>query len=423
MPPSEPPLNTWPPLQRWLFRFVAAYLVLYNLPFPLNCVTGGFAPYDNAWDALTIWVGRHFFHRVVDVTDTGSGDTTAGWVQVFCCLVLALLVTIVWSLPDRKRPHYSRLADGMRVYARFALAWAMISYGAVKVIPSQFPPPSLDRLLEPIGNASPMGLLWTFMGASPAYNVFAGLIEMAGGLLLTTRHTTLLGALLCLGALSNVVALNFCYDVPVKQYSFHLLLMAAFLAAPDVRRLLDFFIRGRATPPTPLRPLFTSRRLNIAARVARTLFVAFGVGMSLWQSYQSRQEDQSAAQTPLYGLWTVDEWDSNAVKQLPLVTDTSQWHRVVFDYPGTMAVLTLPGDRQRFRLTLNPAAKTLALKRRDDPAWSATLTYAQPRSDLLTLSGPLDGHPVTIHLHHEDPRHFLLLSRGFHWVNEFPLNR
>src|SRR5262249_55489589 len=155
-----------------------------------------------------------------------SGDSTYKYVQVLCFLVIALAVTVAWTILDRKRLQYARLHEGLRIYVRFALSAAMIVYGADKVIPSQFPAPPLDRLLQPYGDASPMGLVWTFMGASRSYNIFAGAAEMIGGLLLIVRRTTLLGALLSLGALSNVAALNFCYDIPVKLYSSHLLAMA-----------------------------------------------------------------------------------------------------------------------------------------------------------------------------------------------------
>jgi hypothetical protein len=49
--------------------------------------------------------------------------------------------------------------------------------------------------------------------------------------------------------LANIVALTFCYDVPVKLYSSHLLLMAVFLVAPDLRRLLNL-VWNRPTAPT-----------------------------------------------------------------------------------------------------------------------------------------------------------------------------
>src|SRR5437899_11151387 len=103
----------------------------------------------------------------------------------------------------------------------------------------QFPPPALDRLVQPFGDASPMGLAWTFVGASPAYEIFTGTGELLGGLLLTMQRTTLLGALVAAGVMAHVVALNFCYDVPVKLFSSHLLALALWLMIPDARRLFD----------------------------------------------------------------------------------------------------------------------------------------------------------------------------------------
>src|SRR6202035_2551729 len=194
-----PDAAAWSPAKRALFRFVFAYLVLYNFPFPLDYIpyVGMIAsPYQELWNALVPWVGRHLFHADASVLPNGSGDTTYNYVQVFCFLAIA---SIVWTIRDRKRAHYARLHEGLRIYVRFALAAAMISYGAGKVIKSQFPDPSLDRLLQPYGDASPMGLVWTFMGSSTAYTFFAGAAEMIGGLLLTVRRTTLLGGRARLG--------------------------------------------------------------------------------------------------------------------------------------------------------------------------------------------------------------------------------
>lgn len=94
-----------------------------------------------------------------------------------------------------------------------------------------------------------MRLLWTFMGFSRAYCIFAGAAECLGGALLFFRRTTLLGAVLLLGVLGNVVLLNFCYDVPVKLFSTFLLFLAAYLAWPDARRLADFFLLNKLIEP------------------------------------------------------------------------------------------------------------------------------------------------------------------------------
>ncbi|MFY9224894.1 MAG: hypothetical protein WAQ98_19635, partial [Blastocatellia bacterium] len=71
----------------------------------------------------------------------------------------------------------------------------------------------LDRLIQPFGDASPMGLAWTFMGASYSYNFFAGMGEMLAGFLLIFPQTATLGALVAIGVISNIVMLNFSYDI------------------------------------------------------------------------------------------------------------------------------------------------------------------------------------------------------------------
>jgi len=220
------------------------------------------------------WVGSQAFHVDITVRPNGSGDTTYNYVQVFSYLVLALAAALVWTLLDRRRPAYERLHEWLRVYVRFYLAMTMFSYGIVKVIQLQFPSPALDRLLQTFGTSSPMGLLWTFMGASALYTFFAGASEVLGGLLLTTRRTTLLGALVSIGVLTNVVMLNFSYDVPVKLFSSHLLAMAVFLAAPDLRRLAGLFLFNRPAVLPADRPLFARRWSHQGTLVLRTAAVS-----------------------------------------------------------------------------------------------------------------------------------------------------
>lgn len=69
---------------------------------------------------------------------------------------------------------------------------------------------------------------------------------MLSGVLLFFPVTSLLGALISIGVLSHICALNFCYDVPVKLFSLHLLCMGIFLAAGDAGRLAALFLQNRA---------------------------------------------------------------------------------------------------------------------------------------------------------------------------------
>src|SRR5256886_11517891 len=109
--------------------------------------------------------------------------------------------------------------------------------------------PSLTRLLQPFGTLSPMGVLWMSMGSAPAYEIFTGCAEVAGGLLLIVPRTTTLGALISLACMIQVFVLDMTYDVPAKLLAFHNFLLSCFLLAPEVPRLVRFLLLNRATAP------------------------------------------------------------------------------------------------------------------------------------------------------------------------------
>ncbi|MBW8873963.1 MAG: hypothetical protein JF614_03295 [Acidobacteria bacterium] len=416
----------WRPVTRVLFRFAFAYLFLYIFPFPLNAipyVDAWVAPYDGLWSTFVPWVGKHLFHVDITVFPNGSGDTTYNYVQVFIYAVLAAAVALIWSVLDRRRTQYTRLYDWLRIYVRFSLATAMMSYGAIKIIKSQFPSPSLDRLLQPIGDQSPMGLLWTFMGFSASYNVFTGLGEFLGGLLLTTRRTLLLGALLSIAVLSNIVMLNFSYDVPVKLYSLHLLAMAVFLCLPELRRLAHFFVLNRSAEPVEFPRLFARRWLDRGALAVRTIFVVGFAGLCFYQAWDGRKTyGDLAPRAALRGIWDVDQFEADGKTLPPLVNDPIRWHRVIFDRIGRMGIQSMNESRRRFSFKEKPRTNVIMLTRTDDPKWKSTLSYTQTGPGLVAMEGMFDGRKVRATLRRVDKSDFLLISRGFHWINEYPLN-
>jgi hypothetical protein len=402
------------------FRFAFTFLILFFFPFPLN-----FIPFINdaaqkVWDASAVAVGKAVFGVSVNPAPTGSGDKIADWVTLFAIAVVSAAVTLIWSVLDRKAASYPRLYRWFHLYIRFGLALAMISYGAFKVIPSQFIPPTLDRLLQPFGDASPMGLLWTFMGASVPYMIFTGLGEMTGGLLLTNRRTALLGALITAAVMTHVVMLNFAFDVPVKNYSVLLLVTALIIAAPDAKKLLDFFILQR-----PSEPMFSGRGIRIAARVLTVLFVLFMVGMEAKQSWQQRKSLLAArfGGTPLYGIWNVDELTIDGVAHPPLTTDLTRWRRFVVSGSQYGTIQNMDDSRTRFNLTLDEKKQTLTLKKRTEPSFVTTFNYRKPDARTFILDGTFEGKKMVATMHKGQDREFLLTSRGFHWINEVPFNR
>src|SRR5258706_6871036 len=323
----------WSFARRFAFTFTCILFVLPNIPFPLDYLPAFWKTIvwtHKLWDVGVTPMGKYIFH--VDTHGVGAtGDSMWGYVEVALFFAIALAGGLLWAALDRKRLRYERAYKLFRIYLRYMLAAAMISYGAMKVIQSQFAPPTLDRLVEPFGSASPLGILWAFMGVSNAYNFFTGAIELASGLLLTFRRTTLLGALIAVGAMANVVALNYSYDVSVKLYSTQLLLEALVLVAPDARRLLDLLIFNRVVAAGEVRPLFRRRALETGSLVARTLLVAWFVVFTLQWVVDTSKLARIDQQSPLRGVWEVDELTDNGVARPPLTQDAPRWRRALLD--------------------------------------------------------------------------------------------
>ncbi len=436
-PAEQQPYSAWPLQLRIVFRFLFCYFLLYSLPENgrVNFVSliPGVAflsrAYIAAWHALVPWVAIHIFHLSGPVTTyfrTGSGDTTLDYIQNLSYLGFALVATLIWSLADYRRKDYRYLHSWLRVLVRYTLAFTLFGYGFAKVFPLQFRPPGFSQLIQPFGEFSPMGVLWSFMGASTAYIIFSGAAEVTGGLLLLFRRTTTLGAMVSFAVMLNVMVLNFCYDVPVKLYSMNLVLMAVFLLATELRRLLNVFVLNRFAAPADLSmPRFRRRWIRVTAIAFQVLFVGYFLLYSVaggWIAY-TRRNYINPAWPPLYGLYEAESFNRNGQDLPPVVTDASRWRKVAIESPFFISVRMMDDSPQIYRTDYNTTENIVTLIMSADPSKRYPLTYQRPDADHVFLQGTLAGDNLSIRLRKIDTTKFLLVNRGFHWISETPYNR
>jgi hypothetical protein len=205
----------------------------------------------------------------------------------------------------------------------------LLTYGFAKVPPQQFTMPGADLLLRTYGDSSPMGLLWTFMGFSPAYTMFAGLAELVPGFLLLFRRTATLGALVGTATMLNVVVLNFCYDVPVKLFSAHLLAALVVIALPDVPRLVNLFVLNR---PVAARPaLNLPWWQNVTMLALKSAYLLLFLGTSFYGAYGAWQGYRAvSAPPPLAGIYDAAAAESGGPHAMaPVLTGSQSRHRVL----------------------------------------------------------------------------------------------
>jgi hypothetical protein len=481
MPDKPQPEAGWGLIPRIALRFFLTYWLLYSLQlvlsFPIGLVSramrlsGAFnnmsqswwvqaleyLSYPNAWfqEAMN-WLTPRIAYAFLGVevqppTEfTGSGDGLFAYCTAFAYLVLAIVVTVAWTAASegwrrwktQPRPSYDQLHALMRLIVRFHLMYMMLTYGAIKIWCSQFPPISDAQLEGKYGDSSPMGVLWRFMQASQPYTSAMGLIEFGCGLLLICRHTTLLGALCAAGATLQVFLLNMCYDVPVKLMSGHLLLMALTLIAPDVKRLFSWFVLGRSVPPQPLVPLFGHLIwLNRAGLAVRTVLFSAFAALTLYQEYhEAVTRGILAPENPALGRWVGVEFVRDGkkvpfppqpVNPPPQAVPPAKWQggpgmpAVIRAnvWPMGLTLMFVDGTGTSY-LNVSETASEFVLARMKDRQAVGRLKVSFPEPGIMTWEGVFDGQEIRVTLRRipTPKKPYVFRSRKFQWIQEKPFN-
>ena len=415
------------------FRFSFLYLMLYmfcngnvtvftllesfpNIDRWVNWVL--FTPFSS----LTLWWGVKVLH-LTGIAATwhrdGSGDTLLNYLLCVTFFGLALVGTALWSVLDRQRANYRTLYSWLRFFVRVNVGIGMLQYGFYKVYPVQMQPPSMAVLNEPVGQMSPMTLLWTMLGFSPVYERVCGAAEVIGGLLILFRPTALVGAIVSAFVMTNVVLYNLFFDVPVKLYAIHVLLMAIFVMLPDMKPLLDFFFRNRAAK-------LAGEWVPTASTIRmRKVMVGFEIGFLIVAllSYVKYDGDRYKAYTdsvrsaPIIGLWALDT-DSPR----PMTIGGVPWFEISIDNLTRGMARSPDGQLWRMYLTYDEKNHTLGMVSRGGSG-AVKYGWQVPDADHMVLNTSGKG-AMTMRFHRvATPASYPLLTRGFHMVNEWGLER
>ncbi|MFC4125025.1 DoxX family protein [Nocardia rhizosphaerae] len=445
-PVTEPERGTgpqWHPAHRIIFRFgflvvgigMAGTWLLHTLlrtaglpPETVNSVA--------RWAALSPlsdWIGARVFGAEIDYTITGSGDTAAKWVGVFTLVLVAVPITAAWTVLDRRRTDYRRLAGAFRLLLRFALVSALMLYGMIKVLPTQMSF-NLERLVEPFGHMSPMAVLWAQSSLSAPYEIALGAAEVTAALLLILPRTAGLGSVLAVLVGLQVLLVNLTFDVPVKLFAMQVLLYATILAAPELARIVRAVL-GTAVPARPAETLLDSPRGNRRLLIAQALLGMWILAASIAEAYDGWHTYGSARPTsPLYGIWNVTEYTRDG-EPVPALVDfttqdsglpvpTERFRRIIFDIPQGMTVQRLDDSLVSFPARVDTEQRMITLSRDTEHQWQlARFDYVRPQRDQLILTGTLGGKPVRMRLDLVDLAQFPAVARGFHWVQATPYYR
>lgn len=451
--PADALSHRWSRPTRILFRFAFCYFGLY-------CLCNGNA---TLWDVLPVigdrvqewladifilpaqYLAQHLFHVPPPgnkLHPTGSGDTAIIWVALLIIFVVSILITVIWSLLAERRPtprpHYQTLLAWLRFIIRLTLGCGMVGYGLAKLFPMQMRMPNITQLSEPFGLHSPMAILWQFIGTNPVYEMICGGAEFLGGILILFRRTALAGAIVIAFVVTNVLLYNLCFDVPVKVYAGHLLLLSLFVILPDVQPLYRFFWLHQPAAPTGVWVPPSSRRwFRVTTIAVEILFTVLTIATTTWfmgpEWHKSRLESRIPA--PLRGAWRIDSATltapTGATIPNPLLSEpdsiTKQRHPFLELDINDNTGASFRDDTGRdswFQIKTDSQKHTLTFTRPDKSTVTYLAVSPDPTHLILTPTGPetRTASKVSLTLV-SPPQGYPLLTRGFHWVSEYPYQR
>jgi hypothetical protein len=385
------------PASRLGYRFLAIYAILYALCFPIDRLPGPFIPVANIYArgaySVESWVAKGVFGITAPLRfiyhPNGGGDSITDFIRLFCIVVLAALGAVAWLfIAPRHTPAWFHPL--LKAYLRYFLATMILLYGIGKIVPGgQFNFPSLDFLLRPLGDLGRSDILPAFMGSSYPYTLFAGLGETVGGLLLLSRRTAALGGLMLIPILLNVLVMNLAYGWDVKVGSGHYLLIAIFLAAPLIHRLVLLAIKEQSAPPVMMDSPILLRwpRTRVGLKVAFLACLGW-LGLGVWRSPAQWGD---ASKTAFFGIWDVEAMELGG-RPLPSdITESQRWRTVIFERDQRVIVRRMNDSLRSFGVSVDTFARTIRLAKRGDTTSIGSFAFTHDRDGRLRLIGTIDA--------------------------------
>ena len=268
------------------------------------------------------------------------GSTLMGYANWIITLFISIAGGLIWTLIVRRRgterKEYNTLYYWLRVVVRYRAGIGIIGFGFTKLLPVQMPYPGLGLLNTNFGDMTAQKIFWLSVGIVPWYQVFAGVVECLAGTLLFFRKTTTLGAILLVGALGDIVYVNFAYDGGVHVYSSYFVLLAAFLLVDDLPKVYNLLIRERYTVPVKFYPTLSARWLRVTRIGLKSLTIFLFLGVLFYLQlvnflYDPYKQPAVAGVRTLRGNYAVTEFRLNnkIIPYSPL--DSLGWHEVEFE--------------------------------------------------------------------------------------------
>lgn len=387
---------------RFTFIFVIGFIVALPFPFYILPDVGQFLSplfesINSFWANLLINSDNALL-RVIS-------DSTGLYLHLITLTIVGGVGALIWTL-IKKTPS-DKIHKWFHTGVAYYLALILFKYGFDKVFKHQFYLPEPNTLFTPLGQLSPDILFWSSMGSSYEYSMFSGLIELLPAILLLFKKTRLLGGVIAMAVLTNVVMINFGFDISVKVYSMFLLLQSIIIISPNAKQLFSFFLTQKEIKQQVDEVQFKSKKQLL--RYA--LIKSFVIGIILFESLGgyfaiSNFNDDTYPRPYLHGAYTVNQRSLKEGENIK---------RVFFHRKQYFIIQYIDDSFESYELKFSDDMKSIFIT--DDIKRTYVLAYQfDVTKKELTLTGKLRDRYLFIITHQEDLEELHFFDNEMNWT-------
>jgi len=417
--------NSFQFAQKFFWRFVLFFLVLYIVPYHMGF---GFSDKFEEWEwwhKPIFWIGENILGWEFDYENPRLGwDSKFEVCRYIFISLFGSLLAIVWFWLDSfyfKKNYEEILIALTQTCLRYYIAITMLHYGLSKVFMHQFGTIDINALEGTIGDYSPMGLMWKYLSFSEEVQQFSGWVETIGAILLFFRRTTFFGAFLLIIALANVVLWDIGFSVSVTLYAIQLLLLTIVLMSNQFKSIYNLF-SGKSAIANKYRALVTNPKYKRAALLIK--IIAF-IGLSYLYA-KDKIEIKKDYFTNNYqwftGLHTIDTFVVNG-DTINENADSNKWKKVIFNdmiyFNDSFKIEfeDIEADEERFKYMIDSVAKTISYRDyQDEKASWNKMSYQQLDENSYLFKGVFKTDTISVNTTIKRFKDYNLIRKKGKWL-------
>jgi hypothetical protein len=225
--------------------------------------------------------------------------------------------------------------------------------------------------------------------------------------------------------------MNLGYDIPVKLFSIHLVMMCLVLLIFEYKRIQAFLLNNVVEKGDIYNPVFSKKWMRITGILLKLTFIVFAIILPFVQSYGWYTEGKKPSLPGLIkpGVYEVTTFVLNK-DTIPFnYSDSARWKDIIFDNSNSGSISTSDTMfRQRygrgyFSYSIDSAKRIISFVKQVvtstvTPYQLGTLHFDFPDSNTIHLSGMLRKESLNLVLV-KVGQHFQLADRQFNWRTEY----